>query len=110
MLYTVDGFLKLNEQQDTLNYAEIAGGWLLKTYVMSERSALGSGAAEAKPQNNAKFEKVSVGKPGALLLKEVADESKLQEIIREQEEQGRKLVLYSPVYVSGAESKVAVFR
>jgi hypothetical protein len=107
--HAIDGFLKLDVQQRTIRVAENLLGALLKSYKCAEWSGLGAETAESQPLNHAIFEETD-DETGTIVLVDVPDESKLDGVKAAQLQQGRKFAFYSPAYVSGAQSKVAVFR
>lgn len=109
--YTESGLRTLAQQELDLQQAEIAGKWLLEAYTLGGRGEIGAESGELKPLNYATFAKTQDSSAtGKVVLVEVRDAAKIGEVIAQQERQGRALVLYSPVYVSGEPSKVAAFR
>jgi hypothetical protein len=107
--HLVDGLLRLPEQENTLNYAEIAGHWRLTNYAKATSTTVDPATGEFKPQNSATFVDDATTKP-RLVLVEVKNPNELPQVILDQKAQGRTLVCFNQAYVSGELTNIAVFR
>lgn len=96
----VDGTLSLKEQRDAIRFAERKDNLKLVSY--EKRTAVA---------NHATLEKVPPGQAiPELVLVEVTENTPIGSVVAAQLTQGKHLIFYGPLFVSGREAKVAGLR